>query len=252
MQNILGRPTVLTIAGFDPSNGAGFTADVKTLEEIHAYALSVCTANTIQNDQEFKACYWTPFNVIKEQLSVLMNRFEIDFVKIGIVENFTVLSQIIEELKQHRPLIKIVLDPVLKSSSEFTFHIPDDSVLDEVMGKIHLITPNYDEIRLLYPTLTIEETIVRLQQNTHVFLKGGHREEHLGLDELYLKNGTTISFDPSQGTFYEKHGSGCVLSSAITGFLAHGLDLPEACRKGKYYTEKILKSNPCLLGYHSA
>ena len=76
------RPYILSIAGFDPSNGAGFVADVKTFEALKCYGLSVCTANTIQNDVEFTNCYWTPIDIIKKQIEILFNRFKIDVVKI--------------------------------------------------------------------------------------------------------------------------------------------------------------------------
>ena len=90
------RPNILTIAGFDPSNGAGLTADVKTFETLKCYGLSVCTANTIQDDSEFKACHWMPVEVILDQIEVLFKRFQINYVKIGIVENWETLSLLVE------------------------------------------------------------------------------------------------------------------------------------------------------------
>jgi hydroxymethylpyrimidine/phosphomethylpyrimidine kinase len=70
------RPYILTIAGLDPSNGAGFTADIKTIEALKGYGLVVCTANTIQNDNDFKDCHWTDVNVVKNQIEILFNRFK--------------------------------------------------------------------------------------------------------------------------------------------------------------------------------
>ena len=92
------RPNILTIAGFDPSNGAGLTADVKTFETLKCYGFSVCTANTIQNDIEFKDCLWISETVILNQLELLFKRFEINFAKIGIVENWEILYVIINKL----------------------------------------------------------------------------------------------------------------------------------------------------------
>ena len=90
------RPNILTIAGFDPSNGAGLTADIKTFEALKCYGLAVCTANTVQNDIEFKDCHWISKSVIKKQIEVLFTQFKIDVVKIGIVENWKILSEIVD------------------------------------------------------------------------------------------------------------------------------------------------------------
>ncbi|OSY86845.1 phosphomethylpyrimidine kinase [Tenacibaculum holothuriorum] len=243
------RPNILTIAGFDPSNGAGLTADVKTFEVLKCYGLSVCTANTVQDDQSFQDCYWLPIEQITAQIKVLFNRFQIDIVKIGIVENFEVLNAIIDSVLSHNSKAKIVLDPVLKSSSNFQFHSNSD--LDDVLGKIELLTPNYKEIELLYPDKNIEETITHITKKTNLFLKGGHRLDKLGKDELYTKNGKKYSLNPKLPNCSEKHGSGCVLSSAIASYLALSFPLLKACYRGKRYTEKFLSSNKGLLGYHS-
>ena len=245
------RPNILTIAGLDPSNGAGLTADVKTFEILKCYGLSVCTANTIQNDIDFNACYWTPVKVILEQIEVLFNRFEIEYVKIGIVENWEVLSVIIDCLLKLNPNVKIVLDPILKSSSSFKFHTTSTDVLDKILSKIYLITPNYNEISELYPEKNIEETVKYLSSRTNLFLKGGHNHKALGRDELFTKTGKLFSLQPKLKNCSEKHGSGCVLSSAITSYLALGFPLLKACYRGKRYTEKFLSSNKNLLGFHS-
>ncbi|PKV48415.1 hydroxymethylpyrimidine/phosphomethylpyrimidine kinase [Aquimarina sp. MAR_2010_214] len=253
------RPYVLTIAGFDPSNGAGLTADIKTIEALKGYGLSVCTANTIQNDVEFKTCYWTDIDVIKSQVDILFDRFTITYVKIGIVQNWKILNAIIDVVLEKNDGIKIILDPVLKSSSDFDFHSSNDDSDDqnniekqfeEVLDKIYLLTPNYNEIEKLYSSKTIEETIVYISSKTNLFLKGGHRKEAVGKDELFTTSGKNFTFNPKRQNVSEKHGSGCVLSSAITTYLALGFSLIKACYRGKRYTEKILSSNSSLLGYH--
>lgn len=244
------RPNILTIAGFDPSNGAGLTADIKTFEQLKCYGFAVCSANTIQNDITFTSCHWTSIEIIKSQIEVLFNRFNIDFVKIGIVENWVVLDELITLLLAKNSNIKIVLDPVLKSSSSFTFHTSNVTLLDEILDKIYLLIPNYEEIEQLYTHKSIEETIQHISSKTNLFLKGGHRPEAIGLDQLFTKNGKQFSFQPKGNNISEKHGSGCVLSSAITGYLALEFPLAKACIKGKRYTEKVLSSNKTLLGYH--
>ncbi|MCH2225580.1 MAG: hydroxymethylpyrimidine/phosphomethylpyrimidine kinase [Crocinitomicaceae bacterium] len=244
------RPNILTIAGFDPSSGAGLTADVKTIENLRCYGFAVCSANTVQNDRELKACHWTPLEVMQAQINLLFKTEKIEFVKIGIVESWEVLNIIVDQLIQLSPKVKIILDPVLKSSSNFQFHVSNNEALDQLLERIFMITPNYQEIQLLYPELDVERTIVRIRERTNLFLKGGHREESIGRDELFLQDGKQFVFNPKAKGISEKHGSGCVLSSAITAFLAREFPLMKACHKGKHYTEQFLKSNKSLLGYH--
>ncbi|MGB0897005.1 MAG: hydroxymethylpyrimidine/phosphomethylpyrimidine kinase [Flavobacteriaceae bacterium] len=245
------RANILTIAGFDPSNGAGLTADVKTFETLKCYGLSVCTANTVQNDTDFEACYWTPSSVIIEQITVLFRRFQINYVKIGIVEDWEVLSTVIDKLLELNPEVKIILDPVLRASSNFEFHKSNTDALDKLLSKIYLITPNYKEVEQLYPELTIQDTIKYLSSKTNLFLKGGHHPEKIGKDELFTPNNQQYTLNAKLGNCSEKHGSGCVLSSAITSYLALGFPLLKACYRGKRYTEKFLSSNKNLLGFHS-
>jgi len=244
------RPNILTIAGFDPSNGAGLTADVKTVETLKCYGLSVCTANTIQDDVEFAACHWVPVEVILDQIEVLFKRFKINYVKIGIVENWKTLSLLVEKLLELNSGVKIVLDPVLKSSSNFEFHSSKNEMLDEILSKVYLLTPNYNEIEQLYPEKNIAETIKHISSMTNLFLKGGHHPDELGKDELFTKEGKQFSLNLKLKNCSEKHGSGCVLSSAITSYLALGFPLLKACYRGKRYTEKFLSSNKSLLGFH--
>lgn len=244
------RPYILTIAGFDPSGGAGLVADVKTFEALKCQGLSVCTANTVQNDIAFEACHWVDVEVIKSQVSILFDRFEINFVKIGIVENWKVLSEIVDLLVEKNPKIKIILDPVLKSSSNFEFHTSDDKEMDSLLSKLFLITPNYDEIQQLYANKAIDEVIAHISKSTNLYLKGGHNEEAVGKDHLYLTNGKHFIFNPKEKNISEKHGSGCVLSSAIAAHLARQFPIMKACFRGKRYVEKVMSSNKTLLGYH--
>ncbi len=244
------RPFILTIAGLDPSNGAGLTADVKTFEKLKCYGLSVCTAITVQNDVDFKECHWTSLEMMKAQIEILFERFEIKFVKIGIVENWSILNRIIDLILIKNSEIKIILDPILKSSSNFEFHTDNVNEFDEILSKIYLLTPNYIEIENLYADKSIEATIAHIQSKTNIFLKGGHRSDKVGTDVLYLRNGKQFTFNSKAKNISEKHGSGCVLSSAITSYLSLEFPITKACFKGKRYTERFLRSNKSLLGYH--
>ena len=243
---------ILTIAGFDPSSGAGLTSDIKTFEAFGLYGLSVCTSVTVQNDQTFKASHWQASEVILDQINTLFERFEIDTVKIGIVENWHTLNLIVARLRTLNPRIKIILDPVLKASAGFDFHSEDDlSILDQILDQIFIITPNYDEIKQLYPEKNINETITHISTKTNLYLKGGHRQDKKGWDEIYTNNSLMVSIRPTVDKIYDKHGSGCVLSATLAAYLKLGLSLEEAAVNTKSYMEKFLNSNKSLLGTHS-
>lgn len=243
------RPYVLTIAGFDPSGGAGILADIKTLEQIKCYGLAVCTANTIQNAHSVTACYWTPIAQIKAQLQLILTSYDIRVIKIGVVENWDVLLELITLIRTIKEEIKIIVDPILQSSSGFDFHMTDTATLDTILETIFLITPNYLEMQQLYGR-DIDDALSRLTAKTHVLLKGGHHPDVLGRDMLYLKNDTHFQLNPKGTVFFEKHGSGCILSAAIAGYLALGFPILKACYRAKRYTEHRLRSNKTLLAYH--
>ncbi|AUP77545.1 hydroxymethylpyrimidine/phosphomethylpyrimidine kinase [Flavivirga eckloniae] len=243
---------ILSIAGFDPSNGAGIASDVKTFEAHGLYGLSVCTALTVQNDMTFQSCKWVDIDLILDQIHILFDRFMIDVVKIGIVENWQVLSQILDELLRLNPNIKMVLDPVLKSSTGFDFHEKSSQQkFESILNKCYIITPNFEEIQALYPDKTVEETIKIISDKTNLYLKGGHRTDNKGRDELYRKDYNKVLFEPKLTDIYPKHGSGCVLASAIASNLTLHADLIDACRHAKWYTEQFLNSTKTLLGTHS-
>ena len=242
---------ILTIAGLDPSSGAGLTSDIKTFESFGFYGLSVCTSVTIQNDIDFKASHWVTPEVILKQITTLFERFDIDTVKIGIVENWEILLTIINKLIELNAEIKIVLDPVLKASAGYDFHSNErQDKLDEILEKVFVITPNYDEIQGLYPDKNRRDTIKYISNKTSIYLKGGHRFDKKGWDELYHHKIIKCWLPPLANKIFNKHGSGCVLSAALASNLKSGLSLEEAAHHTKKYIEAFLNSNETLLGVH--
>jgi hydroxymethylpyrimidine/phosphomethylpyrimidine kinase len=245
------RPIILTIAGHDPSGGAGLTADIKTAEALECYGLSVCSGNTIQNDIEMNACLWTDIEVMKSQITLLFNRFEINFIKVGIIENWLVLNELLDFILAINNKVKFILDPVLKSSSEYNFHDQEHlNTFEEILDKIYLITPNYPEIEALLGDKSIPEKIEFISKRTNLLLKGGHNIKQMGMDKLFETNGDNVVYQSSLEKVHQKHGSGCVLSSAIICFLALNYSLDNSCERGKIYIERFLNSNESQLGYH--
>ncbi|WP_076393725.1 hydroxymethylpyrimidine/phosphomethylpyrimidine kinase [Chryseobacterium gambrini] len=242
------RPFVMSIAGFDTSGGAGVLADIKTFEQLKVQGLAVCTAMTLQTESEFYTLQWQPIDEILSAINVLMKKYKVEAVKIGVVKNAEFLDQITKKIKSINPEVKIVWDPVLKSTSEFSFFdLNTISNVKNVLQKIDLVTPNYNEYNVLK-----EHLFEPSENGCSVLIKGGHREDKIGTDILW-ENGKEISIKSNNTTsvFYPKHGSGCVLSSSIASHLAKGENLQNACRKGKQYIEKFLTSNQMLLGFHS-
>ncbi len=255
------RPCVLSIAGFDPSGGAGVLADIKTFEQHKVLGMGVVTGLTFQNDSKFDGVKWIEVDEIIKQIDVLTRKFKFEYVKIGMVQGLETLEKIIANCQLSIANCKIIWDSILKASagpsyakaSEGGFEIHKDfekEKLISILKNIFLITPNIDEIRILTGEKDEMKAAKELSKYCNVFLKGGHRKEKQGRDYLFTTDGKVFSFRPKKISAYPKHGSGCVLSSAIIANLARGNNLQRSCLKAKDYVTKFLLSNKSLLGHH--
>lgn len=233
------RPYCLSIAGFDPSAGAGVLADIKTFEQHKVYGLGVTSALTYQNDSSFDGVRWCPENEIMSQI-IPLQKYNIKAIKIGLIENISVLELLLDQLKIIFPLAFIIWDPILKASAGFEFH-NNSQIPTEILSNIDLITPNLDEFNQLGFQNGLPDCAV--------LLKGGHAETNKGTDVLYFQN-KQFTIEGNTLPHTEKHGTGCVLSSAICANIALGNELPDACKNAKAYIEKIISSNNSKLGYH--
>ena len=244
------RPYVLSIAGFDPSAGAGVLADVKTFEANKVYGLACISSNTIQHESKFSAVSWTKKEELFSQIKILFEQYKIDFIKIGIVENFSILNQIIDLLLNLNPKCKIIWDPIFSASAGFVFHETKNmELINEIAKKIYIITPNFVEAKTLNPENDAMKNAEMLSEYCQVFLKGGHNPIEPGKDFLFVNGKQKFSFQ-SKGTVYAKHGSGCIFSSALAANLARGFSMQRAGLRAKQYTAHVMKSNKSLLAYH--
>ncbi|WET04609.1 hydroxymethylpyrimidine/phosphomethylpyrimidine kinase [Flavobacterium sp. YJ01] len=244
------RPFVLSIAGLDPSGGAGILADIKTFEQHKVSGFAITTANTIQTENQFYEIQWTDLSFVIRSIETLFLNYKISAVKIGILSSLYDLSRIVSTIKLLSPSTKIVWDPVLKSTTKFDFlNIKDYLDLNKIISKIDLITPNLDEIEVLFPGFVAKDYWKENKVATNILLKGGHNKTAIGTDLLFLKN-EILELLPSNKKCFEKHGSGCVISSAIAANLALNQSLEEACKNGKKYIENYLSSTSTLIGYH--
>jgi hydroxymethylpyrimidine/phosphomethylpyrimidine kinase len=234
------RPYVLTIAGFDPSGGAGVLADIKTFEQFNCMGMAVLTANTIQTEDEFEAANWVEKEIILDQLKMLLDRYDFNYAKIGIVENLAMMKDVLTLLKENN--VRAIWDPVIETTSGHIL-LKNLEGISSITSNCELITPNIPEFEKILETTSLED----LQKSTTILLKGGHGEK-FGLDRLYI-NDQEVEFEAESGSYSEIHGSGCILSAAITAQLALGHNIREAIKGAKRYIEQRLNKNQGLLSY---
>jgi len=248
------RAFCLTVAGFDPSSGAGLSADLKTFEALGVYGLAVQTALTIQNESVFKSVHWSEWEWIRDQIAILAERYPVKVAKIGLIENLEILNRVLRLLHEKFSGIKLIWDPILRASAGFEFHEDwEKGLLPSVFSELELVTPNRDEIASLYPedeSAEAEFVADELSHQVAVLLKGGHQKSENATDILF-RNGKARYFT-SERLPHPKHGSGCVLSAATAAHLALGRDLPDAVRLAKDYVQEFLGSSEGRLGHHQA
>jgi len=241
-------PKVLTIAGFDPTAGAGLLADIKTLEQWQTYGMSIITANTMQTADRFMANHWVHPEQIIEQATLLLKSYQFAAIKIGIIQSASLLYKLIGKIRNQQSEVPIVWDPVLSASAGFTFHKQLHSrELASILQNITLMTPNVPEAEALFGKQPIRAAVDKW--GCPILLKGGHTKGNLITDRLF-QGSEEISFSHPR-IASEKHGTGCVLSSSIAAALAHGKSMPQACQAAQNYISQFIASSPSKLGYHT-
>jgi hydroxymethylpyrimidine/phosphomethylpyrimidine kinase len=243
------KPYVMSIAGLDPSGGAGLLADIKTFENQGATGFGVATAITVQNDVEFESCDWVPVQRITRQIEVLLQRFPVRHFKIGLVENGASLEAILDCLWARVMEPIIVFDPILRASAGFAFHGDDGNLFADGLRRVYCVTPNIPEALHLFGTAKAE-VIAQALAPTLLYLKGGHADGLETLDQ-YVVDGGVGEIRKPRLAHGAKHGSGCVLSAALTAALARGESFGRAAHNASAYTYALLQSNDTLLGDHS-
>lgn len=240
----------LSIAGFDGSAGAGVLADVKAMAHFGVYAQTVCTALTVQNEDEFVAPGWVLWKDIESQLETLYRKHTFGFVKIGLVENAATLKRIVDFVRAASPDAFVVWDPIASATAGFNFLDGEEreKFLD-IMKKIDLVTPNFDEFRFLGLESAVKCGKISLGKDFAVLLKGGHTQDVEAVDTLFAKDGQSYRFASPRIPGAGKHGTGCNLSSAILANVALGKTLPEACKTAKNYMSEFIVSGEGRLGF---
>lgn len=242
------RPYCLTIAGFDPSGGAGIVADCKTFEQLKVHGLSVITSNTIQTEDQFSTYNWIALETVLEQTNKLLDRYPVRFIKVGLVKDIEMLTSILNLLHMRIEKPIIIWDPILQPTFGGNELNQDRFMTDLplILEKISILTPNLPEYKQLFGEENPSD-ISKMYKKT-IYLKGGHAEKK-GKDTLYHEE-KIFTINPKQKTDRHKHGTGCVFSSALTAHLSREFPFIKSCLRSKEYVEKRIVSNPTLLAYH--
>ena len=237
---------LLTIAGFDPSCGAGIAADLKTFAAHGCYGVAAITSLTVQSTEAVQAVHNTPSAELREQLETLAKDCDIAAVKIGMLGNRGNAVVVAEFLDAHK-FTHVVHDPVMKSSSgaELLDAAGIKYLIAELLKRSTVITPNVPEAEILIG-LEIKDVagmvaaarkIVEMGAHA-VIVKGGHMER--AIDVLFDGEKTTL-LGGDRVKANNNHGTGCTFASAIAAQLASGRGLEEAAMLAKAYVTKAIE-----------
>ena len=245
-----GSPVILTIAGFDPSGGAGILADIKTFAAHNCYGVAAITALTIQNTQGVAQVYPIEASKVRECAENLLADGRVSVIKIGMLGDATVATAVSEFLGAH-PALPVVLDPILRSTSgKDLVDSPGAEILRErLLKRATLITPNQAEASALtgLKVETVEEMKAAARKLKEmgaqsVVVTGGHHEKAV---DVFFNGAEMQVFSADRVKPENTHGTGCTFSSAIAANLALGRHLNDAIVLAKaYVTEAIRKAFP--------
>ena len=241
------RVKVLSIAGSDPSAGAGIQADLKTFQALGAFGMAVPTALTVQNSRGVFGVEPVSPRMLLKQLESLLSDIKPDAIKTGMLltrKNVDVVASVVKKFR----VKNLIVDPVLRSSSGKALLDPAAlaSLKKKIFPRALIITPNIPEAEALTGISIKSETDTDFAAGrlldmgpVYVLIKGGHRNGP-ATDTLYGGK-TVLSFSTlrKKGEF---HGTGCALSSAITVFIARGLPVEKAVEKAKQFVDMLLKT----------
>ena len=237
--------TALTIAGSDPTGGAGLQADLKVFKAFNVYGLSAVSAVTAQNTRGVDSIFPVDKDALEKQLHVLLPDIRPDALKAGMLYSKWAV-EIIGEILREFSLTNLVVDPVTVSSSGMSLVDSGtlDAIKDTLFPSARVITPNIYEASVLTGIMIedkkgMEEAaaILKKMGPDVVVITGGHLDE-IALDLYYDGEFHSIEDEKIQG---EYHGTGCVFSAAVTARLAHGHSPLESVRRAKEFVGNAIK-----------
>ena|SRR5208282_784404 len=242
-------PVVLTIAGFDPSSGAGVTADIKTIAAHECYGVSCITALTVQSTQGVRRVEAVDPKIVGETLEELVSDLTVEAVHIGMLGNAKVVEVVADFLarvfSEEPRRSHVVLDPILKSSSgaDLLDAAGTRLLVEKLLPLVEVITPNLDEASVLTGLEVADldqmrAAAARLHDMgaANVVITGGHLEKATDLLSFTTARGRqTEIFKANRQRSNSTHGTGCAFATALACHLALGRGLPEAVLLSKVY-----------------
>ena len=248
---------VLSIAGSDPSGGAGIQADLKAFSARGTYGMAVLTALTAQNTRGVSGVHLVPPEFVAEQIRMVFADVRVDAVKIGMIANAPIAEAVADALLPHRG-IPVVLDPVMiaKGGAALLDVAAIDVLKSRLLPLATLLTPNLPEAAALLgekhaetrEAMALQAERLRALGPSAVLVKGGHLEGAESPDVLASDNGITW-FEASRVPTKNTHGTGCTLSSALAAELAKGAPLENAVTTAKdYLAAAVASANSLSVG----
>ncbi len=248
-------PVCLTIAGFDPSSGAGVTADLKTFAAYGIYGIAAITALTVQSTQGVREIDPVRPSLLLETLEYLASDIEVAGVKLGMLAGAGLVAEA-EHFLRARPELRrrVVLDPVLRSSSGAALLDAEGTALlrERLLGVVGWITPNLDELALLTGVEVrsrerVEAAAKRLAMQAAnagnpglaIVVTGGHLDRP---DDFLLLDGQGSWLAGERVETRSTHGTGCAFSSALLAELVLGRPRSEAVEGAKRYVREALRA----------
>jgi hydroxymethylpyrimidine/phosphomethylpyrimidine kinase len=246
-------PVALTIAGSDPSGGAGIQADLKTFHQFGAYGEAVITLLAVENTRRAGRVEVLPAGLVMEQLEAVLEDIPPAAAKTGALGAREIVSGLARAAERFR--FPLVVDPVLigKQGQALLDSAATAVLRDELLPRAALITPNVPEAEVLSglsvrgpEEMRHAAEILRGLGARAVLIKGGHLGEDGDVLDLLLEGGTWHEFPTQRLATRHTHGTGCTYSAAITAGLAFGQTLPCAVARAKRYVHEAIRFAPGL------
>ena len=249
----------LTIAGLDPSGGAGILADIKTFSAFGCFGTAVISSITFQNTSGvFGFVHQSPESV-RGQLEPILNDLHVDALKTGMLPSSEVISETARLINENH-LKNLVVDPVVRSTSGFD--LIDDAVLRVLIELLFpladLITPNIPEAERIsgvdIASRNDIEKAARIMQGTgaaNVLIKGGHTPGNRSADDILFMGGEMHIFEGEYIETTATHGTGCTLSAAIAANLSLGNSMVGSVRIAKEFVTEAIRTAPNIGHGHS-
>lgn len=239
--------TVLSIAGTDPTGGAGIQADLKTIEAHGVYGMAVVTVVIAQNTTGVFAMQSVSPSLVAQQIDCVFDDIRPDAVKIGMLYDPEIIRTVADRLRLHHAE-NIVVDPVMMSSSGTPLlkQNANEMLLDELFPLCTLVTPNLHEAAAIYGKIldnraSMEQAAQYISKHFHcaALIKGGHLADCA--DDLLLENDRFHWLPAPRIDNLNTHGTGCTLSSSIACGLAQGYSLAESVKRAKQYLTACIR-----------